>query len=719
MSRTLRLLTATGLMLGGMLPACECTTGTLAGSGRACTADTDCPASEVCADERCVPNRPDDTPPGCVDPDMDGYGPLCGLTADDPRNEDCDPDDPTQTGVEVCDGRDNDCDDLVDDGVLSPCGDCDPSCSASGIGPGAGTPDAPGFDPTDDNSDGVGLDPEGAIVLDAERINTNFIWIANTTEGTVSRFSTEAPYPELGRYSTGPADFRMNTPRPTGNGFFGNDPSRTSVNSFGDAFVANREGNDIVYISALGTGCLDTNGDGEITTSTDVNGDAIIERSEVLAFGEDDCVVRQSLDEAFPGEDRVRAAAAQDVTGPDGEVRRFIWVGAYNTTPADGGGCGECAGGVAKYEVVESADGNVRLERRLVTSAPVRPYGFALDGDGRLWIATRDGDLLGFVDTEVCVDDASCAVRGCTASGTEGGECDDAVKGRIPAPFTPYGITVDFNQRVWIGGDEIGRYDLGAAPGSRWTVVDVPRSGIAVHGIAADAAGWIWGAAQGDGVYRVDADDPARWTTVADTAGPLHKGMAVDAEGKIWSITQGRSGDAETSDAEAVVIVPGPTLEDATVQRDVADSIYNPYTYSDMTGLQLRLATNPRGTYEHVVEGCDPETTSDGLTRWAELRFEAETPAGTSVAFRVKTADTRAGLVDAPFVAVGLTPPDASPLDLSMALADALADGTIDAVGRFLLVEVALEANRSSSVEVITPRVTGLDVTFTCPPIFG
>lgn len=618
--------------------------------GDACMGDEMCSGGQVCVDDRCQAAV-------CVDPDMDGFGPGC------PRGADCDPDDRLQTGQEICDGRDNDCDGEADNGVLSPCGDCNPDCMLGGLGP-MTMP----FMPDEMNSDGVGVNPDGALELDARSINTNFIWIANTPEGSVSRFSTTPPYNEVGRYFTDV------------------DPSRTSVNSVGDAFVGNRRGGSITRISVLGEDCPDTNGDGVVTTSSDLNGDGVISivpaDGEMLAFGEDDCLLWRTDDVLGADENLIRAVAAQDVEGPDGELQEYVWVGGYNTNT------------LAK---LDARDGSVIL----TTPAPRAPYGFALDGTGKLWVSTRSGNFLGFVDTNRCVDNASCDVAVCQAGSAEGTECDGEIKATIPAPFTLYGVTVDFNQRVWVGGGGIARFDITAAAGSRWGVASLPFTGsLAIHGIAADAEGFVWGAGQSNGVVRVDADTLEN-TVVAGTTGASNKGMAIDFEGKIWSITQS---------PQAIVITPGPTLMENVVETGVASSIASPYTYSDMTGLQLRLATNPRGYYRHVFEGCP-----DGSpTTWNEIRFDADTPAGTSVSFRVRTAATRDALDAAMWVQVGVAPPETSPLDIASALMDAGIDPE-----RFLMIEIVLTAERMSTTEIITPRVSTTDVTHICPPILG
>jgi streptogramin lyase len=580
--------------------------------------------------------------------DGDGFGEGCAA------GPDCNDRDPNQTGVEICDDLDNDCDGLSDEGVVTACGDCNPACRSVSRGIGA---DAP-FDPATEDADGVGLDAEGALVLDSERISSNHIWIANTPEGTISKFDTET-YEELARYSTGP-------------GGRGNDPSRTSVNSRGDVYIGNRGGATVTRISTLEGGCPDTNGDGAISTSGS--------GGEVLAWGQDDCVLwNTNLGSFSPQGRRIRALAAQDIEGPDGELVEYVWVGAWDDN---------------RIFKLDGQTGEVLL----YTDSPVTPYGFALDEVGNLWISTRNGQLIGRLDTNRCVDTASCMVSTCSGEAA----CDGAVKQVIPVPVTPYGITVDFNQRVWIGGQNIVRYDPMAAAGSRVRVVSLPfgGGGIAIHGIAADASGFVWGAGQANGIVRVDANTLA-YTIVAGSQGYANKGMAVDGQGKIWSIAQ---------EDRALVVTPGPTLMDNPLNTEVARSLVTPYTYSDMTGVQLRLATNPRGYYRRIYEACDGSEVATPV--WSHVVWEADVPAGTRLTFRVRTADTREALPAADWIGVAGVPSDMSPASIQEAL---MAAGIMS--GRFLEIEVVLHAERRSTTEIISPRLRRLEVGHYCEDI--
>ena len=117
-----------------------------------------------------------------------------------------------------------------------PCGNCDVSCTLSGEGASTGTP----FDIENNPAQGVIVDPDGSITLQADTLTpeNKVIWIANTAQGTVSKVDTDS-YMELARYSTGPLGA-------------GNDPSRTSVNGFGDVYVGNRQGGSVAKIAGQG-----------------------------------------------------------------------------------------------------------------------------------------------------------------------------------------------------------------------------------------------------------------------------------------------------------------------------------------------------------------------------------------------------------------------------------------------------------------------------------
>lgn len=570
----------------------------LSGCGTStCASDGDCSGDGICVDGFCFTGR--------ASPE-----PAAPLTPADP---------------------------LPADGV---CASSTGECRSVGLSAGVG------FDLDRDPSGGVILDEDGVIVLDTEREENQVIWIANTGEGTVAKVDTRT-YEELARYRVGPL------------GGESDDPSRTSVNTFGDVYVGNRAGGSVTKLSTLGTRCPDTNGDGVITTSSGAD--------DVLPWGQDDCVL---WNRPLPDGGLIRAVAAQDVTGPDLGVVPYLWIGGY-----DG--------------VIWKLDGESG-EVLLRTEAPVPPYGFALDRAGNLWMATREGNRLGRLDTNLCTTDESCGDAVCDDAG------DDCLKQVIALPAHGYGVTVDFMQRVWLGGDHIMRYDPTAVLGDRIIDVDI---GAMVHGIAADGDGWVWGAAMNAGVVRVDAVTPSRWAIIRGSEDRSAKGMAIDADGKVWTINQ--------SHEDATVIEPGPSLLEAVVTPGVAGGLVSPYTYSDMTGQQLRLATHARGFYRRIFEGCAENI--DTSSQWRELHWSGDAPPGTRLIFRVRSAATRAELVGARWITAAVVPPIVTRIDLAE-----LFLRTSYAPGAVLEVEVQLERLPTAASEVVTPRVSRIEAGFVC-----
>ncbi len=645
-----------------------------------------------------------DAAPGCVDSDGDGHGVGCSAGADcddsDPFYTDdcphclagpaegcaCDGDAPVECydgpagtagvggcvagwrrclggvwlgcedqvlprEVELCNGIDDNCDGTIDEGVADECGDCNPHCRRDTFG---GDGDA--WSPSDDNSEGVSVDEEaGGLVLDSASINTYTIWIANSVEGTVSKVDVRT-YEELGRYAVGA------------------DPSRTSVNGMGDVFVGLRGGMGLTKISTLGERCPDTNGDGVITTSTG---------HDVLPAGQDDCVLWTV---PLPGCGVIRGVAAQDVYGPDGTVHSYVWVGGWD-------GC---------LWRLDGETGEILVN---ATQAPSNVYGLALDGSGNLWSSGQGTQILGRVDTNVCLDDASCAGAICAGEGAG----DDCVKQQVTAPYQLYGITVDRWQRVWVGGGTTAgggpcRYDPSQPAGSRWICSGVSTY---VGGLAADENGFIWASGTGWAfggprlAFRIDAHDPTQWTSIAGAEGYGNHGAAVDSEGKVWFINY--------TESNATVVRPGATLTEYTVETGVAAFINSPYTYSDMTGLQMRWATNPRGYYRTLVTGCEDEETD-----WGEIHVDAFTPEGTNVLVRIRTADDPIALEMSPWVVVGSLPDEEPPFSI----VDALARDGIPA-GYYLEVELQLSSSRADGAEPLTPVVYDLSVTRTCEPIIN
>ncbi|NOY91731.1 MAG: hypothetical protein GXP55_11070 [Deltaproteobacteria bacterium] len=341
--------------------------------------------------------------PACVDRDFDGYGAGCelGPDCDDEnasRNTDCvgvpAPDcvaDPFATGCpclpgtlgecfpgddalegvglcvagqtlcvnrrwglcagsiaprgEICNGLDDDCDGVADDGVLSPCGGCTPGCVGGVWGEG----DAPFAAPM--SSDETALTQAGWLTLERHDLEQAALWVANSRERSVSRIDPARAI-ETARYST-----------------FGDDPSRVAVDYHGDAWVLNRqfEGvSSLTKFAGFPERCVDADGSGDVRTSAGP--------TDVLPEGEDECVLLHVPLGELGGVGR--ALAVDGNLGLDGISGGDLWVGMHDGMR------------------VLHLDGTTGAEIERVETPGFEPYAAAFDAWGTLWMISKDGLLL-------------------------------------------------------------------------------------------------------------------------------------------------------------------------------------------------------------------------------------------------------------------------------------------------------------------------------------
>ena len=117
----------------------------------------------------------------------------------------------------------------------------------------------------------------------------------------------------------------------------------------------------------------------------------------------------------------------------------------------------------------------------------------------------------------------------------------------------------------------------------------------------------------------------------------------------------------------------------------------------DMTGYQLRNAGAPAGFWRHTFLGC----MGAASTRWQELAFTVQAPAGTNVTIRVRSANDKTALQAAPWTEVGKVPSDSSPIKIPTA------------AGTLLQVEFGMK----SAVRDVTPILSGVSAGYSC--VFG
>lgn len=638
----------------------DCDDGVFCNGPEVCTLDGCVSTGVVCDDgDPCTEDRCDERRDACehvvVDVDRDGDGVTsCGGDCDDSRDE------VFPGAAERCDGADQDCDGRSDEGVLSECGDCRP-CQVVTL------PDEVGrsWDDVAEERSGVVVNPDGTLQLGAESSEVSFGWIANTRYGTVTKLDLRTGR-QSAEYDSVRNDGTNDAPPANeeciDDGTAGNCPSRTAVDLRGAVYVANRAfggQGTVTKIAGREEDCIDRNRNGRVDTSRDRNANGLIDRGSAGEYlGQDDeCILWTVNVGALEG---VPRAIAVDARGD-------VWVGLFG-----------------EQRILRLDPTTGRVTRNLsVFRQEFRPYGAAIGSDDVLWLTEAfTGRILG-VDTRTggIVQDTRVIS---TATGCDGS----------------YGIAVDPENRVWVAGIDcpsVFRFDPAA---NDWFEVPLPESG-ATRGIAADDRGFIYvgssntfirlrinGLDAGPPIARLTrfrADDGGDIRIFGTEAAPLPGlgtvGVGLDSDRNVWMINQVSSTatrlDPETGEAQ---------------EFPVGDT---PYTYSDFTGFALRTFTVPNGFVRAVVEGC-----AAGPTEWETLSFDATIPTATRVELRVRAADTRLGLREAPW----LGPFASSPANL------AAPPGPVPP-RRFLEVEATLVSEDESR----TPRLDTVSVQLNCP----
>jgi hypothetical protein len=587
-------------------------------------------------------NAPD-CPDG-IDGDGDGYGQDC------PAGEDCNDNNPYvhPDATEICNYMDDDCDGETDEGVLTPCGNCSQYCDVFDL------EDDPFPMPDEDpnvDTNGVGRDPNGDIVLDQTNLDFNFLWIANRYDadgwGTVSKIDS-VDVIEVARYYTvtcfgnpayqnGDCLDVNGDPVQWGN----NHPSRTAVDFNFDVWVANRAHTDdptlrqpsATKIANALEDCIDRNNNNVIDTSADTNGNGSIEldcdgdgnpddlstqctdgRDPEFLGLDDECVLH-TTNYAAPNE--IGRSVCLDAGDPYSGGAGNAWVGTYSAG-ADGNN---------EFYKLDGATGEILETVELPPGINV--YGCTVDGQGVLWAAQLSSGDLTYFDT------ANTANIGPVLTSPYGGF---------------YGIAVDSENSIWMGGwgtQNVIRYrpdrtSFDTLDDGLWTRIRTVEEGNVANtrGIAADLRGWIWVASNNGYIIRVPQNLPDSDISWADAAaqgamridtdlGGGMIGVGVDFEGHVWGMSYSQS-TATRVDLDA----NGNPVDLVNNVFSIPVGLH-PYTYSDFTGYGLRNFTRPRGTYRYIMEGCGPERD----TTWLRVAWSATTPQNTEIVVRVRTGD--------------------------------------------------------------------------------
>jgi len=428
------------------------------------------------------------------------------------------------------------------------------------------------------------------LQLAAESTTLPFIWVPNSNQSTVSKIDTRTGR-ELGRYRVCPSNLYAN-------------PSRTTVDLFGNCWVGNRRIGTAVKIGLLENGqYMDRNGNGKPDTCRDTNGNGLIDADELLPWGSDECVLWEVV--VIPGREGTYYPGQFTHVGPNPndqytnddwrpgprgiaiDADNNVWVGNNN------------AGGDPRYYYyIDGATGQI-LDKIDISSVSHKPYGAVVDENGILWSSGQD------TRTVLRIDPA-------TKSFTV-----------ISLPHYVYGMGLDRFGHLYISGwqdTKLSRIDI-ATGTLEWTVEGRWQS----RGVACTDDGDIWVANTGlNTVTRWTLDENDKAVAVADIpVGSQPTGVSVDADGKVWVVNLG----------DGYVRRIDPATDTVDLEKQLPGTQH--YGYSDMTGIIARTTTTQIGSWRVVHNAYSMDVP------WGVVHWSSHEPADTQLTVRVRSSNDR------------------------------------------------------------------------------
>jgi streptogramin lyase len=424
------------------------------------------------------------------------------------------------------------------------------------------------------------------LQLSDELVTLPFIWVPNMN-GTVSKVDTETG-DELGRYIVAPYSTAS--------------ASRTTVDLNGNCWVGNRNAGTVVKIGLFEAGqYIDRNGNGTIETSQDLDNNGNIDATEILPWGQDECVLFEVV--LIPGKEGTYVPGTYPSSGyeyadwgqasPRGlaiDASNNLWAGTWNSQT---------------YYYIDGSTGVITRSVD-VSSLNHHAYGAVIDGNGILW---SSGQAYNHV---LRLDPSTDAIS--------------TLPIVWPPPFSHISHFV-----YGLGIDQLGHLFISGWDQSRLSRVDVttgvqewdksgPYQG---RGVACTSDNDVWVASTADDkVYRYDNDGNL---IIGITVGNGPTGVAVDAAGKVWA--------CNLNDETIVRIDPVTNLVDLT--KTILGSGGH-YSYSDMTGIVARTVTTKLGTWTVRHDGGIADTP------WGTVSWGSSVPAGTSISVQVRSSNDQA-----------------------------------------------------------------------------
>ena len=591
---------------------------------------------------------------GCVDGDTRSCGTNVGeceqgiQTCEDGEWGSCEGG--VQPQPEVCDGKDNSCNGIVDDDLKNACGQCEGPCYTYETEPTTETEFDEGLEFSDGN-DPDNTSGKDGVTLSQESTFPSYLWAANSS----------GAQPEGGMSSTGETVSKVSTDtgQEEARYWVGQNPSRTAVDLDGNVWVTGRSDGRLTKILWNENDC-DPN---QPTSQVDADGNVNVVNSEADPLA-DGCVVfsmNMSHHENNTGQTYgTSRAVAVDAFGD-------VWVGYSDSggaiqriNPSDFDDIGDTIrpDGIPTY--APDANGVQQPTGESADAGDI--YGLVADSQGYVYASVLWGG------------------QGLPRFNPETGEWDRYYTGFNCAV---YGIAVDADDRIWMGcsepswgtnhdsiGGGLAVFDPSTKQVTRFFVPDTYSNAQPPMGTTSDVwldcpvvneqeqcgQGWrttavgvepntgdIWATGRDNGyLLRLDVDEDdfadSTWSFIPalrdangdwlPEVGDNHRdmrGIGFDNNGMAWHLGMGSR--------YVFLLDPGSGVGDEELSETFLVGDRGHYTYSDFTGSSAFNFTAPRGIWRYTFDSGIPTTMVDAID------VEATVPDTTTLGVRIRPLD--------------------------------------------------------------------------------
>ena len=409
--------------------------------------------------------------------------------------------------------------------------------------------------------------------------DVEYIWVPNSNQGTVSKVNTHTGA-EVARYRVNPRTDEFTF--------------TAIVDKDGNCWSANSRSGTVVKIGLLEKNqYTDRNHNGIIDTSRDLDHNGVITGAELLAWGEDECVLFETI--LVPGTEGTYTPGSY--TGPYGNydygVRSLavdsdnnLWAGNYNARV---------------YYCINGTNGQI-IRTLNLTEVNHNSYTFVIDRNGILWSGGNNLLRLDPSTDSVAITNLGYFVNSLALDSDE--------------HLFSYGFTTG-----WSRNSRLSR--INTTTGALDWTQNLPFSDVAGVTITPDsdiwisefASGWGW---RRDYVKRFNHDGVLKATI---QPGYRPNGLSVDSDGKVWVVDW---------DDEYIHRID-PAINGVDLSKRIVGGRH--YTVSSMTGTSTISNYLKEGTWNITQD------TNQINTPWGMINWTGTEPTGTTIRVQARSSN--------------------------------------------------------------------------------